>query len=222
VVTGRRNAISPPAQSRKRWWLFYDNTLTMLWNKKKSTSPTDIAKAKKIFFDFGTSKFQMMRESVLEEYQSYGITDEQEKEWLMELLEKELNRFDINDNNSFFPLWFIIETNCNTEYLQKLLTLIDNKFPTCTNQYYTLQLGQTIFKLLFECSKNKQALSRQLKLRCLTTVENLISQARQISMPNNFVIPDFSVIGEGLTQEQYVMRKIMELEYEIEVAKILR
>ena len=41
-------------------------------------------------------------------------------------------------------------------------------------------------------------------------------------MPNNFVIPGFSINGDGLTQEQYVLRKIMELEYEIEVAKILR
>lgn len=193
----------------------------MFWDKQKPVSATDTAKAKKIFFDFGTSKFQMMREGTLEEYQSYGITDKQEKEWIAELLDRELNKFDINDYNSFSLLWFIIETNCNAEYLEKLVNLIDNKIQACANQYYTLRLGQIIFKLLFECSKNNQILSRQLKLHCIATVENLLNKAGQISMPDNFSIPDFSAIADGLTQEQYVRRKIMELEYEIEVAKIL-
>ena len=194
----------------------------MFWSKQKSISSKDTSKAKQIFIQFSSSKFQMAREDVLEEYQSYEITEEQEKEWLTELLDKEINKFDINDYNSFFPLWFLIETNCNTEYLQQLLTLIENKIESCLNQYYTLRLGQIIFKLLFECSKNQRALTRQLKLLCITTAENLTNKARQISMPFNFAIPDFSVISDGLTQEQYVMRKIMELEYEIEIAKILK
>jgi hypothetical protein len=31
TVPGRRNSISPPAASRKRWWLFY---LTLYYDKK--------------------------------------------------------------------------------------------------------------------------------------------------------------------------------------------
>jgi hypothetical protein len=75
---------------------------------------------------------------------------------------------------------------------------------------------------MFQCTRNKDPFSRSLKLRCLKTIESLLNKARQISLPGDFKIPDFSILGEGLTQEQYMLRRITELETEIEVAGILR
>ncbi len=66
-------------------------------------------RAKEIFDNYAGSKFQMMRDDIITEYQKYNVSPKLEKHWLEELVELEFNKLDINDFNSFFPLWYIIE-----------------------------------------------------------------------------------------------------------------
>ncbi len=48
-------------------------------------------KAKKMYIDFGCSKFQMDREGVLEEYEKYNISKFQENIWAEEVLTQRIN-----------------------------------------------------------------------------------------------------------------------------------
>ena len=48
-------------------------------------------KAKKMYIDFGCSKFQMDREGVLEEYEKYNISKFQENIWAEEVLTQHIN-----------------------------------------------------------------------------------------------------------------------------------
>lgn len=182
----------------------------------------DLNKAKELFISYGTNKFQMSREGVYDEYRSYGITKEQENEWLTELLEEEIAEFDINDYHSFYLLLYVIQTNCNKEYLQKVLDHINANLKSCSHQYYILTLGQLLFNLLLSCSKRENAISKAIKLQCIHTIESLADKARNISVPAGFEIPDFSVVSNGLPRDQYILRKIVELEHEIQIASILK
>ena len=66
-------------------------------------------KAKEIFNRYSGSKFQMMRDGVLTEYEKYEIPNQTEKTWLAELVSKEFSQLNINSIDSFFPLWYIIQ-----------------------------------------------------------------------------------------------------------------
>lgn len=85
----------------------------------------DFSRAKEIYFTYSGSKFQMMRDGVSAEYHSYQVPDELEKEWLVELIKRELDRLDINNADSLFPLWYVIETNCKSEYVENIIEFIE-------------------------------------------------------------------------------------------------
>lgn len=184
-------------------------------------SNDDIHKAKKIYFDYAGSGFQMSREGVLPEYKKYNVSKEQEAKWLEELLENFFSQLDINDFNTAFPFWYIIETHNSIEYFQKFLDFLDLKYNHATNQYYLLRYGQTTFDLLERLSKSSENISREVKIRSIYLVEKLVNKVKSMSLPEKFHIQDFSIIGDGLTQQQYVLRKIVELETNLGIAKIL-
>ncbi len=88
------------------------------------TQEDNIDRAKKIFFDYGTSKFQIMRDGLISEYSSYNISVEQERIWTQELVQKEFNKLNINDPETLFPLWYILQTNCLDNYIEKIIEFI--------------------------------------------------------------------------------------------------
>jgi hypothetical protein len=81
-------------------------------------------KAKEIFNKYSGSKFQMMRDGVLTEYDKYEITIETEKTWLSELISKEFNQLDINSIDTFFPLWYIIQHHALTNHFDRISDFI--------------------------------------------------------------------------------------------------
>lgn len=81
-------------------------------------------KAKEIFNRYSGSKFQMMRDGVLIEYEKYEITIETEKTWLSELISKEFNQLYINSIDTFFPLWYIIQHHALTNHFDRISDFI--------------------------------------------------------------------------------------------------
>jgi hypothetical protein len=60
-----------------------------------------------------------------------------------------------------------------------------------------------------------------MRIRCITTSKFYNDRAKQMQLDETFHIPDFSTLSDGLTQQQYVSRKITMLDKEIGVARIL-
>jgi|SRR5687768_10433685 len=85
----------------------------------------DLARPKELFFNYSSSKFQMMRDGVFGEYDRYQVTEEQEEKWLTELIDQELGKLDINNKDTLFPLWYILETNCLPAYLDHIIDFIE-------------------------------------------------------------------------------------------------
>ncbi len=163
----------------------------------------------------------MMRDDVLTDYEKYRVTDEQERIWTEELLANRLEEVDINDYNSLFPLWYIIETNSHIEYLERLIELIENQLSNLTIQYSAVQFGQVIFDLLCKISKSRKDFSRITKLKCISIIDKLINRAKQLTTPEGFIIPNFDTFSDGLTEQQYILRRIVDLEEKMGHAKIL-
>lgn len=79
-----------------------------------------MTKAKEIFDNYAGSKFQMMREGVIKEYEQYNVSPELESQWLNELVEIEFKKLDINDFNTFFPLSYIIQHHTLTDQISRV------------------------------------------------------------------------------------------------------
>lgn len=184
--------------------------------------PSDISRAKELYFKYGGNTFHMYREGDSKEYESYNINKEQEKEWDIEQFEEALNKIDINDWNLIYPLTYLIQTHLIDEYLEKLLNLISKNFDSINNQYMAYRIGQEVFSLVHWFSRNKENTPRELKLRCIYTSENLAALAKDLTIPEGFEIPYFSQISDGQTPEVYILRSIGALETNLEIAKILR
>jgi len=84
------------------------------------TSENNLEKAKKIYFQYGQSGFHMMREGILEEYKQYGISKKQEELWTNEFLEEKIQRFDINNQNDYTELIYIISTKNKHSIIKEL------------------------------------------------------------------------------------------------------
>ncbi len=105
-------------------------------------------RAKEIFFNYSGSKFQMMRDGLVREYESYEISSELEKKWLEELIENEFKKLDFNSLNSFFPLWYILQTNQLFEYYDRLEKFIWNGFENTQNYTKSLMFVEKILNIL--------------------------------------------------------------------------
>jgi hypothetical protein len=181
-----------------------------------------IIKAKELYFRYGGSSYQMYRDGVNKEYEAFKISKELEKIWLDELFENEFKRLDINDFNTAFPLWHIIETHCSFDNLQRFIDFVRTKINESNNQYYIHRFSYQIFSLLVNMSKSCNDFPRELKVNCIEVAEMVNDKAKHAVIPKDFKIPDFNAIGEGLTQEQYVYRSINDLEYKFELIRILK
>jgi len=81
-------------------------------------------RAKEIYSTYSGSKFQMMRDGVLKEYESLNIPLETENTWLQEIVSQEFSRLDIKSIDTFFPLWYIIEHHALSNCFDRLAYFI--------------------------------------------------------------------------------------------------
>lgn len=183
---------------------------------------SDFIKAKKLFLKYGGSSFHMSREGIIEEYKKYEIPKEIENSWLKEMFENYFALFDITNLETVFPLSYMIEHHLKTEYFNQFIELIRNQIGKIENQYYIYRYAQTLFSLVEIFSRYKTELSRELKIKGIDIAEEINKLARNAKIPEHFQIEYFDINGNGLTQEQYVFRQIVDLENKIQIARILQ
>ena len=73
--------------------------------------------AKDLFFSFLGSKYQMMREGVIELYVSYNVSEKDEVIWIEELFQSLYSRlqYNLNDLNALHQMICLIEWHCLLE-----------------------------------------------------------------------------------------------------------
>jgi hypothetical protein len=122
------------------------------------------SRAKEIYFTYASSKFQMMRDGLLHEYSQYDVSRDLEEEWLTELLHKEINKLNINDSESLFPLWYIIEINCKIDYLEKLIEYAEKNRDKARDENhlkaFVQKISETIAKIAVNCQGKPEVLSQ--------------------------------------------------------------
>lgn len=194
--------------------------MPMIWNKIFETAPEQ-KRAKELYFEYAGNKFQMTRDGILKKYEEFEISIELEKKWLDEMLNNQFKQLDINSHDSFFPLWYIIETNSDLKSLNKLLEFTEKNLVKAKKPYTTIRIGQIILKLLLSISESSKETQRDFKIKCINTISLLVKKSETIDLPNNFKIPDFNEHSENLSQHQYLLKKISRLKREIVLMKVL-
>lgn len=93
-----------------------------------SESRIMVDRAKELFFNYLGSKYQMMRDEVVSEYLSYKIPQTVEETWIENLFATFYNnlKFNINDHNSLFKLFYLIECHELTDKLNLVYELISH------------------------------------------------------------------------------------------------
>ena len=103
--------------------------------------------AKELFLSFLGSKYQMMREGVIEQYLSYNVSKEEEMTWIEELFQSLYIRLqrNINDLNALHQMTFLIECHGMVEHVPKLYDLLWGNANSITHaQEVAISLGRII------------------------------------------------------------------------------
>ena len=103
--------------------------------------------AKDLFFSFLGSKYQMMREGVIELYVSYNVSEKDEVIWIEELFQSLYSRlqYNLNDLNALHQLICLIECHCLVEGVPKLYDLLWGNVKRITHpQELAVSIGRII------------------------------------------------------------------------------
>lgn len=103
--------------------------------------------AKDLFFSFLGSKYQMMREGVIELYLSYNVSEKDEVIWIEELFQSLYSRlqYNLNDLNALHQLICLIECHCLVEGVPKLYDLLWGNVKSITHpQELAVSIGRII------------------------------------------------------------------------------
>ena len=103
--------------------------------------------AKDLFISFLGSKYQMMREGVIELYVSYNVSDKDEVIWIEELFQSLYSRlqYNLNDLNALHQLICLIECHCLVEGVPKLYDLLWGNAKSITHpQEFAVSIGRII------------------------------------------------------------------------------
>ena len=104
--------------------------------------------AKDLFFSFLGSKYQMMREGVIELYLSYNVSEKDEVIWIEELFQSLYSRLqcNLNDLNALHQMICLIECHCLVEGVPKLYDLLwgNVKSITVNPQELAVSIGRII------------------------------------------------------------------------------
>lgn len=92
----------------------------------------------------------MMRDGVSQEYYEYEISTTQEEEWLMEILNNELKKLNINEVSSLSSVQLILRFKPQTinQYLQKIVDFILNNEMKANNGLNILLFSQKIVEII--------------------------------------------------------------------------
>ena len=105
------------------------------------------SEAKDLFFSFLGSKYQMMREGVIELYLSYNVSEKDEVIWIEELFQSLYSRlqYNLNDLNALHQLIYLIECHCLVEGVPKLYDLLWGNAKSITHpQEFAVSIGRII------------------------------------------------------------------------------
>ena len=103
--------------------------------------------AKDLFISFLGSKYQMMREGVIELYLSYNVSEKDEVIWIEELFQSLYSRlqYNLNDLNALHQLICLIECHCLVEGVPKLYDLLWGNVKSITHpQEFAVSIGRII------------------------------------------------------------------------------
>ena len=103
--------------------------------------------AKDLFISFLGSKYQMMREGVIELYLSYNVSEKDEVIWIEELFQSLYSRlqYNLNDLNALHQLICLIECHCLVEGVPKLYVLLWGNAKSITHpQEFAISIGRII------------------------------------------------------------------------------
>ena len=103
--------------------------------------------AKDLFISFLGSKYQMMREGVIELYLSYNVSEKDEAIWIEELFQSLYSRlqYNLNDLNALHQLICLIECHCLVEGVPKLYDLLWGNVKSITHpQEFAVSIGRII------------------------------------------------------------------------------
>lgn len=103
--------------------------------------------AKDLFFSFLGSKYQMMREGVIEVYLSYNVSEKDEVIWIEELFQSLYSRlqYNLNDLNALHQMVCLIECHCLVEGVPKLYDLLWGNAKSITHpQKFAISIGRII------------------------------------------------------------------------------
>ena len=106
--------------------------------------------AKELFVSFLGSKYQMMREGVIERYLSYNVSKEEEMTWIEELFQSLYIRLqrNINDLNALHQMTYLIECHGMVEHVSTLYDLLWGNSNSITHaQEVAISLGRIILFL---------------------------------------------------------------------------
>lgn len=105
------------------------------------------SEAKDLFFSFLGSKYQMMREGVIELYLSYNVSEKDEVIWIEELFQSLYSRLqcNLNDLNALHQMIYLIECHCLVEGVPKLYDLLWGNAKSITHpQEFAVSIGRII------------------------------------------------------------------------------
>jgi hypothetical protein len=103
--------------------------------------------AKDLFISFLGSKYQMMREGVIELYLSYNVSEKDEVIWIEELFQSLYSRlqYNLNDLNALHQMICLIECHCLVEGVPKLYDLLWRNAKSITHpQEFAISIGWII------------------------------------------------------------------------------
>ena len=177
-------------------------------------------KAKTIFLNYACSSFHMSRDGILQEYSSYGISREQEEIWKQEMFEKSFESLNIFDETSVSSLGYLIEHHGANQYFERYINALLQRISEIDNKYMVLRFAENIFFILENLNKNSSLLSRDEKIFGLNAIETLVNIAKVISLPAGYSIPNITFTDNN--QDQYINRKLIDIEYKLNIARILK
>ena len=105
------------------------------------------SEAKDLFFSFLGSKYQMMREGVIELYLSYNVSEKDEVIWIEELFQSLHFRLQRNPNDldALHQMTCLIECHCLVEGVPKLYDLLWGNAKSITHpQEFAVSIGRII------------------------------------------------------------------------------
>jgi len=133
--------------------------------------------AKDLFFSFLGSKYQMMREGMIELYLSHNVSEEDEVIWIEELFQSlhfRLQR-DLNDLDALHQMTCLIECHCLVEHVRKLYDLLWGNAKSITHaQEVAISIGR-IIHFLKDLPKDRKAKEY---IKMLEDLESQLSQAQ--------------------------------------------